>query len=644
MKNRPLLLSVALVGCLASGGALAQGVCKSFQEAPMLAEKVATGELPGVEERLPAEPLVVAAAEVGSYGGVMKDLFTGSRLGDYRHYGYDPLVRWSPDGSEILPNIAKSWEVSADATAYTFHLREGMKWSDGHPFTAKDIQFWWDKVETNPDIMVKGPRNIFVVNGERAKVETLDDHTIRFSWSNPNGNFLLDLAGPYGQRVVQFPAHYIAQFDRNLNPEGVAGMMAEAGTEDYTSWWMGRVGTYGKKAEQNDPDRPTMLAWVTTEPFIGRQYFELSRNPYYFKVDADCNQLPYIDTRSYNLVPDPEVQLLKTMASEFDYSLPNISVPQNKGIFFENMERGNYRFAKAQSCDYNNMFIEMPFNHPDAFKAEFFQNKDVRVALSVAIDRQGIIDTVYLGQGMPYQSAARPTSPFYNEQLATQYTAYDPDQANEILDGIYPDKDSDGYRLGPDGKRISVSMIAENSFRAEWADVLQIIVQNWADIGIHLNAEAVGHEIYETRRLARDREMQVWAGENGCGQLPTVSLDRFLRYQGNWDNWIVWVSEHIAPQPFTIEGVEAVEPPAEIKRLFEIQAAMPTKAGAERDALMAEFMQTMADAFVNIGTVLPEGNYRVVSNRIGNVYEPITEGWLYPGPAPTNMESWFIKQ
>ena len=74
-------------------------------------------------------------------------------------------VRWSVDGGEVLPNVAKGWDVSDDATAYTFHLREGMKWSDGEDFTADDIVFWWEHVETNTDIQ-SSPRGFFIVGGE----------------------------------------------------------------------------------------------------------------------------------------------------------------------------------------------------------------------------------------------------------------------------------------------------------------------------------------------------------------------------------------------------------------------------------------------------------------------------------------------
>ena len=253
--------------------------CDTYGEAPELTALVASGALPPVEERLPRNPLVVTPAEgIGVYGGEMIDTHGGGRVGEMRHYGYEPLVRWAVDGSDVVPNVAESWEVSADATTYTFKLREGMKWSDGMPFSSADILFWWERVETNTAINSSGPRGIFVVDGEHATVEAIDDYTIRFSWSKPNGVFLLDLASPYGQRAVQFAKHHAERFDIESNPDGVAEMMADANAEDYGRWWKATVGTYGQNAEYFNP-RPHIHAHLATEPVRSPGAVHLSAQP-----------------------------------------------------------------------------------------------------------------------------------------------------------------------------------------------------------------------------------------------------------------------------------------------------------------------------------------------------------------------------
>ncbi len=129
-----------------------------YHEAPVLAEMVAAGELPVVDERLPAEPLVEEVAQVGTYGGLLRRGFLGpSDHNNYTRLVYDALVRNSPDGSEVIPHIAKGWESNDDFTQWTVNLREGMKWSDGEPFTADDIMFWYNDIALNTDLSPSAP-------------------------------------------------------------------------------------------------------------------------------------------------------------------------------------------------------------------------------------------------------------------------------------------------------------------------------------------------------------------------------------------------------------------------------------------------------------------------------------------------------
>ena len=249
-------------------------------------------------------------------------------------------------------------------------------------FTADDILFWWEHVETNTDIQSK-PRGFLVVDGENAKVEKLDDYTVKFSWSKPNGLFLENLATSYGVRLVQFAEHYHRQFIKSLNPDGVAELVAASGAEDYQQWWRANVGSYGQQSEYANPERPFVQAWVPQgESFLGKERFTFVRNPYYFKVDAECNQLPYIDTRTWVLVQDQEVQLAKTLSGEIDISRVNISTPANRGVMFQNQEQGDYRFVAANSADMNVADLRLPFYYPaDPGKAEIYRDKNFRIGL-----------------------------------------------------------------------------------------------------------------------------------------------------------------------------------------------------------------------------------------------------------------------
>ena len=639
------ILLIATVAISFTAPTVAQEMmCEAYSEAPELAEMVAAGDLPPIEERLPAHPRVVEPAEgIGSYGGEFLSLFGGGRLAEFRQFGYENLVRWSVDGSEVIPNIAESWEINEDATAYTFHLREGLRWSDGHPFTTADISFWWEEVETAEDVSPGGARDYFYNVGELATLTIEDDLTFTFSWSQPNGLFLQNLSTSYGVRVTQFPRHYLEQFDPDYNPDGVAEMMAEAGETEFGIWWESRVGTYGDRSEYNDPDRPSMQPWIPTAPYIGEERFTFVRNPYYFKIDPACNQLPYIGERTWRLASDPEVQLLMTLDGEQMFSTREISQPPNRAVFFDNQETGDYRFITAVNSDFNTMELKINYTHADPVQAEIFQSKDFRIGLSVAMDRQTVIDTVYIGQGIPYQQAPRPESPFYNERLATQYTEYDVDLANEHLDKVMPERDADGFRLRPDGERFTFTVVVNQDFRPDWVDVMQLIQRNWQEVGIDVQLDVVNDDLYTLRRGDPETDATVWAGENGTGQLPMLAVA--ARHGGayipeNARGWWAWEAVQLNPDAET--EVEPVTPPESIQRQFEILSALPTAVGDEQTALMNEHLELAADGFYTIGLSLPMGDYRVVSNNLRNVPDPVITGWLYPGPAPVNFETFYI--
>lgn len=124
---------IALAAAVLSAPAFAQSAqatptCSMYSEAPGLTLQVQQGLLPPVAERLPLHPRVVDVAErTGTYGGTMFDLFDGNRLAEFRSFGYENLVRWNPNGSAVVPNIAQSMDINDGGREYVFHLREDMK-------------------------------------------------------------------------------------------------------------------------------------------------------------------------------------------------------------------------------------------------------------------------------------------------------------------------------------------------------------------------------------------------------------------------------------------------------------------------------------------------------------------------------------
>ena len=149
-------------------------------------------DLPDLADRLPSEPLVVAPYDkIGSYGGTLDIISNATEAGtsDMMSIRHVNLVRYSDDLQTIVPNVAKSWEWNDDFTQLTFHLRKGHKWSDGAPFGARDVKFWYDNLATDTVIREK-PKDYVLVGGETMDLVVVDEQTIQFNLPSPKPGLL----------------------------------------------------------------------------------------------------------------------------------------------------------------------------------------------------------------------------------------------------------------------------------------------------------------------------------------------------------------------------------------------------------------------------------------------------------------------
>lgn len=599
-------------------------------EAPMLAERVAAGELPPVAERLPANPLVVPVVErIGTYGGTWNTALLGGQDTSWlgRTIGYEFLVRVTPDWSEIIPNVAESYESNAEATEFTFHLREGMKWSDGEPFTADDILFWYEDVLMNEALTPAVPS--WLVSGEPVVVEKIDDFTVVFKFVQPNGLFLPNLASSAGSLPTRYPRHYLEEYHPRYNGE----VEAQAQAEGFDTW----LQLFESRADVwFNTELPTLNGWVLTTGYEdSTEQVVAERNPYYWKVDPEGNQLPYIDRVVYDQVQNVEVLVLKALNGEIDMMDRHLATLNNKAVLFDNMEAGNYRFFETIPTNMNFVIISLNWTHPDPVLREIFQNKDFRIGLSHAINRQEILDIVYVGQGEPWQGAPRPESRFYNERLAKQYTEYDPDLANEYLDKAYPDKNADGIRLGPDGEPISFTILTTEAVVDTAA--LELVRDYWRQVGIQVELQVADRSLVDTRVAANEHDATTWQGSGGTGVMlgpyyyfPLRSTPS--RFAIAWSNWYQG-----------LPGGE--EPPAEAKRQMALYDQLKQTAdAAEQERLMAEIIEIAADQFYVFGIGLDPNGYGIVKNNFHNVPATVPSSNLYLSPAETNPSQYFIEE
>jgi len=189
-----------------------------YSESPMLAELVKAKKLPPVEERLPKNPVVVEPLEeIGQYGGTWYIAVTGRHYALLSYLGGRiadmDLFQYDFGGTRLLPNLVDRWKVSRDARTYTLHFREGLKWSDGEPFTTDDIMFWYKEMLTNKELYPNLPG--WMRMGDKViEINQIDKYTIEFKLPSPNGVFLYNIQGSF----PLFPKHYLKQFHPNYTP------------------------------------------------------------------------------------------------------------------------------------------------------------------------------------------------------------------------------------------------------------------------------------------------------------------------------------------------------------------------------------------------------------------------------------------
>jgi ABC-type transport system substrate-binding protein len=604
------------------------------KEAPMLAKLVKNGDLPPLKERLPDKPLVIEPVErLGVYGGTWHTALLGVADAVWmdRTIGYEGLLRWSPDFTKIIPNVAESYESSDDGTEHTFHLRPGMKWSDGEPFTADDIVFYQNDVVNNREITPIEAKN-------PAVAEKVDDHTVRFVFERPEGLCIKKHASGSGT-YVRFPKHYLQQFHKSYNPD-VDALVKEEGAED----WVELFGTkacigLGAGETYMNPECPTVYGWRTITALGDGQRAVVERNPYYWKVDTEGRQLPYLDRVEYEILGDAEVMLLKAMNGEIDMQNRTIGKPRNKPVLAKNREQGNYRFFETVPTSMNTTVIAFNLTHKDPVKREIFNRRDLRVGLSHAINRQEIIDVVFQRQGEPWQTSPRKESVFYDERLATQYLEYDPELANRYLDKTgYTERDSAGYRLGPDGKRIAAQITFVTSWTPQWADVADLLKAFWKEVGVEIVPQAQDRSLWLERSAANDFDIQMWEGELG------YDADVLLRPM-----WYLPLDGTITPGPlwrewYNSRGELGEKPPELVARTLDIYDEIqvtPDEAGQQ--ALMKEILQINADMFNVIGISLPANNYGVVKNNFRNVPASMRDSVTCLTPGLTRPEQYFVE-
>jgi peptide/nickel transport system substrate-binding protein len=587
-----------------------------YSEAPELSAKVAAGELPPVSERLPDSPQVLIPFDtIGKYGDELRFGISGQSNQDpIRAWGNMGLVQhdYNTNFTTIIPHVAESFEVNENNTVFTFHLRKGMKWSDGTPFTADDIEFAMNDIVLHEEWQPLA--QVWSAGGEDVKFRKIDKYTVEFSFAVPYSEFLYVLADRRYIHPTLYQKAYCSRAHPNYNSNLEAELKANnlSDWRDYLCKISGDPRAVGTRWE--NPDRPTLEAWKIVEPYAGGStMIVLERNPYFWQVDTEGNQLPYINKLVGIIYGDPEGMLLGAIGGNNDFGFSNFATPVNRPLLAKTAKLKGSELYPATSIGGTSLLFQLNLTHKDPELRALFNEKDFRVALSIGLDRQKIIDIAMFGDGVPWNNAPFEDSPMYHERYATQYLEFNPDKANALLDGLGLNKrNSDGIRLLPSGR--PVHFIVESTNRPpERIDQLEIMIHQWQKyLGIDVRANVAESTLMLSRTNNNDHDAAIWMDFASWlpGRMPTSMVP--LEFDSRWGiGWVTW---------YKSGGKRGEEPPEHIKeriRLYEKSRGAPTPE-ARRD-YYHQIAEIAANEFENFGISKNMTNYGLKKKALKNV-------------------------
>ena len=615
-------------------------------QSPILAELVDEDKLPPLAERLPERPIVMRGVDgIGTYGGTWLRLAIAVddvSVIAWRLSG-STLVRWSPLGYPIENHIAESVTHDGEFRQWTVKLREGMRWSDGAPFTAADVMFWWEACTNNPHVTTTPPS--WMINaGKVGDIVQIDRYTFRIEFEDPNVVFLEDLC-----RIGDFtgnPKHYLEQYhpDPAIGDEAlIAETMAK-----YKLPSPGAVFAWVR--DWKNPEHPRLWPWVL-KSYVANPPFVFVRNPYYGVLDEAGNQLPYIDRVQFDVL---DTNMLALTASNGGTSM------QGRHIRFsdytELMSRREIAGSKVfhwYSATRSNFVINPNLNRrvdpsdpATGKKAELLADKRFRQALSLAIDRKTIIDAEQSGVGVPSQVAPGPESLYDYPDLSNAFTEYDPERANALLDELgLTGRDGEGMRTFADGSRMTFYL----DFSAfTGAGPGQFIVDDWGDVGVRAIARERARPLFYTEKDSLEFDFNVWTGES---DLMPLALPRYFIpyntesfYAVGWGRWYMNGGYYDSPQSQSIRG--SIPVPKDSPMYAAITAYEEAKQATdpdERRERMNEMFRIAAENVWTISIATPPPAPFVADKRMKNIPENALFGAIFSTPANAGLETYYFE-
>lgn len=638
-----------------------------YKEAPVLAALVEAGTLPPVDERLPKVPLVLAPIdEIGKYSSRRWRTFWpgGGWSGHFQEsqYGHSAL-RWIDDGLGIAPGMCESWEANADNSEWTLHFREGLKWSDGEPCTVDDVLFWWNDLNQASDASYPDGVPDFGQDaaGKLVQFIKVDDYTLTLKYGTPAPLTAKRLAmwvnANIGPRWIA-PAHYLKQFHPKYN---TAATSFEEFNTQATTW--------------TNPEMPSLNAWVLTKYEAGKS-MTAERNPYYYAVDTEGNQLPYIDGQDWITFLDKEVELLQIRQGSIDHSHFHSQTLADIATLKGSADAGGYEVYLWDSGSGTAMMYFWNYDAKDDKVRELYRNPKFKQAVSFALDRASIQKVVYYNTGILTTGTMSPKAFEFNFNAQAQeyfkkardvYAAYDPDKAKALLDEVGCKVGSDGFRTMPDGSPLEYRIDVPADAGKECVDVMEMAKKNWEAVGLNVIVNQVTPTAFSEEWFAGNLTNHTnWEVGDGPDHLLYPSwvvpneperwaplCGRKLQFEGTEQENSEADKSPWDRQPPRFNSNDAAYKGSAIEKIHEIYR----KAIIEPDEIKrAEFVWQMWDIHISdgpffIGTVANYPRIIIKSKQMTNVptKEQLKLGgfvnpWIIPYPAVTNTETWSWKE
>ena len=639
MGNKKRLSIIVLVLGIALVLSFSFASAQRYNEAPMLAAMVKAGNLPPVEQRLPKEPLVVTPIDgIGKYGGTLRHADGDSRYAwstvTLRTSG---LFRYNFANSEVILDMAKSYNFTRDLKTLTIELREGHKWSDGAPFTTDDIIFWWEDFILNEELTPAVPA-FWRPGGEPAVFKKISPTKFSITFAVPYPVVIDRMGRPRysSDPWTILPKHWIKKWHIKYNSKANE-LAKEEGFEKWSEAFQKHKTQIGQIFE---PGRPMLWIWVPERRSANR--FVAVRNPYFHQVDTAGNQLPYIDRVEIELTESKDIIGLKASSGELDFETYYLDF-KDMPVYKQGEAKGNYRTLMNGSLRTTVAGMALNRTTKDPVLRDLFNKLDYRIAMSIAINRNAINEAIYFGLAKPYQWTVHPGMSFFKKEWATAHTEYDPGRANRMFDSLgLTNKDRDGFRLRSDGKG-RISMLVEIHVPVEGAkiEIMEMVKADLEKVGLEIIIKTVDTAVLNQKNL--NNETEIIVTHAGRGTLYGRANPNNIAFQTpQWNNWASQWTKWIIS-----DGKDGIEPPAEIKRqndLFNqfLQTAPGTR---EYDRLGEQYFDYFATQLPIIGTVGLNPRPLVVSNRLHNVPEEgITWGSANHFYGPFLPSQWYIDE